>query len=79
MIKKLLKDLLFINGIYINVSDIVFEENVLDGNVIYNVRLICVVEGEFMVFIVNRECFGLMFDGVKKFVVSGFFGNFVFF
>lgn len=75
MIKKSSKDLLLINGTYINASDIVFEENVSDGNVIYNVRSIRVVEGELTASTVNRERFGLMFDGAKKFAASGFSGN----
>lgn len=37
MMKYFLKDLLCINSIVINVGDVVFEENVLYGNVMYNV------------------------------------------
>lgn len=48
-------------------------------NIIYNVKLICVVEGEFIVFIVNRDCFGLIFVGVKSYKVYGFLGNLMFF
>lgn len=79
MMKYFLKDLLCINSLVINMGDVVFEENVLNGNVMYNVWLICVVVGEFMVFMVNGECFGLVFVGVIYYEVYGFFGNFMFF
>lgn len=49
------------------------------NNIIYNVKLICVVEGEFIVFIVNRDCFGLIFVGVNRDKVYGFLGNLMFF
>lgn len=79
MMKYFFKYFFCINGMVINIIDIVFEENLLVGNVMYNVRLICVVEGEFMVFMVNGECFGLVFVGVVYYEVYGFFGNFMFF
>lgn len=39
------KNLFCINGMIIDSCDIVFEEIVLVGNIKYNVKLICVVEG----------------------------------
>lgn len=79
MINFVFKDLLCINDKIINKCVIVFEENVLVSSVIYSVRIVCVVEGELIVFIVNGECFGLMFVGVIEYEVYGFFGNLLFF
>lgn len=78
MIENLFKDLFCVNSLVVEISDIVFEDNVLVCNILYNVRIICVIEGEFIVFILNRECFGLIVVGVVNFKVYGFLGNLVF-
>lgn len=64
MIKEFFLNFFWINSIVINICDIVFEENVLVGNVIYNVRIIWVVEGVFIVWILDGEKFGMIFLGV---------------
>lgn len=50
----------------------------LVGSVIYNVRFICVVDGEVVIFMLNGDCFGLMFVGVVYYEVYGFFGIFLY-
>lgn len=64
MIKEFFLNFFWINSIVINICDIVFEENVLVGNIIYNVRIIWVVEGVFIVWILDKEKFGMIFLGV---------------
>lgn len=64
MIKEFFLNFFWINSIVINICDIVFEENVLVGNIIYNVRIIWVVEGVFIVLVLDGEKFGMVFLGV---------------
>lgn len=75
MIELAIKDSLRINGITLNKSDIVFEENVSAGDVTYSVRTVRVVEGELTASTVNGERFGLMFAGVTEYEAYGFSGN----
>lgn len=75
MIKNSSKDFLHINGTIIKSSDIVFEENVSAGKVIYNVRSIRVAEGPLTASTVNGERFGLIFSGAGVFEAYGFSGN----
>lgn len=60
------------------VCNIVFEKNVLFGSNIYNVKLIWVLEGDFIVFILNGEVFGIVVMGFNKDEVYGFLGNILF-
>lgn len=64
MIKEFLKDLICINSMVINLCSIVFEGNVLVGKIKYSVRLIWVVEGVFIVFLLDGVKFGMFFLGV---------------
>lgn len=75
MIKNSSKDSFRINSTTINTSDVVFEENVSAGNVVYNVRSIRVAEGELTASTVNGERFGLMAAGVFGHLAYGFSGN----
>lgn len=45
----------------INICDIVFEENVLAGNITYNVKTIRVAEGVLTARTWDREKFGMIF------------------
>lgn len=62
-----------INGSLINEINIVYEENVLVRNVIYNVWFVKVLEGVFIVYIVDGGKFGFVFLGCKIDVVYSFF------
>lgn len=75
MIQLAFKDSLRINGITLNKSDIVFEENVSPGDVTYSVRTVRVLEGELTASTVNGERLGLMFAGVTEYEAYGFSGN----
>lgn len=75
MMKHLSKDSLRINSTVINAGDVVFEENVSNGNVTYNVRSIRVAEGELTASTVDGERFGLVFAGVTYYEAYGFSGN----
>lgn len=50
-----------INSTVINICDIVFEENVLAGNITYNVRTIRVAEGVLTALALDGEKFGMIF------------------
>nr|XP_034319324.1 uncharacterized protein LOC105340230 [Crassostrea gigas] len=75
MIESSEKESLRINGALINTGDIVFEEGVSAGNDTYNVRSICVPEGELTASTVNGQRFGLMFAGITDYEAYGFSGN----
>lgn len=77
MIKEFFLDFFWINSIVINICDILFEKNVLVGNIIYNVRIIWVIEGVFIVLVLDGEKFGMVFLGVYIVEVYSFFVNFL--
>lgn len=77
MIKEYSKDLIRINRTVINLCNIVFEGNVLAGNIKYSVRSIRVVEGVLTAFTLDGEQFGMLFSGVQTAKAYSFSGNFL--
>lgn len=75
MIRESSKDVFRVNGTVIEISDIVFEENVSVRNITYSVRSIRVAEGELTASTMNGDRFGLIFAGVKYYKAYGFSGN----
>lgn len=61
MIKESSLNFFRINSKVINICDIVFEENVLAGNVTYNVRTIRITEGVLTALALDGEKFGMFF------------------
>lgn len=70
------KDSFRINGTIIDSRDFIFEGNG-NGNVTYNVRSKRVVEGELTASNLDRECFVLMFAGVREYEAYRFSGNYL--
>lgn len=66
-----------INSTVINICDIVFEENVLAGNITYNVRTIRVAEGVLTALALDGEKFGMIFLGVQIAEAYSFSVNFL--
>lgn len=77
MIKESSLDFFRINSTVINICDIVFEKNVLAGNITYNVRTIRVAEGVLTARTWDREKFGMIFLGVHIAKAYSFSVNFL--
>lgn len=77
MIKESSLDFFRINSTVINICDIVFEKNVLAGNITYNVRTIRVAEGVLTVRTLDGEKFGMIFLGVHIAKAYSFSVNFL--
>lgn len=77
MIKESSQDCIRINSTVINRCDIVFEENVLAGNITYNVRTIRVAEGVLTAWALDGEKFGMLFSGVQIAEAYSFSANFL--
>lgn len=75
MIKASSKAFIRINDEILNAVDIVFEDNLLAGNVTYSVVLILVTREEFKAFTLDGERFGVMVSGIKENEAYGFSGN----
>lgn len=77
MIKESSQDCIRINSTVINMCDIVFEKNVLAGNITYNVRTIRVAEGVLTALALDGEKFGMFFSGVQIAQAYSFSANFL--
>lgn len=77
MIKESSLNFFRINSTVINICDIVFEENVLAGNITYNVRTIRVAEGVLTALALDGEKFGMIFLGVQIAEAYSFSVNFL--
>lgn len=66
-----------INSTVINICDIIFEKNVLAGNITYNVRTIRVTEGVLTALALDGEKFGMVFLGVHIAEAYSFSVNFL--
>lgn len=65
------------NSTVINICDIMFEKNVLAGNITYNVRTIRVAEGVLTARTLDGEKFGMIFLGVHIAKAYSFSVNFL--
>lgn len=77
MIKESSLSFFRINSTLINICDIVFEENVLAGNITYNVRTIRIAEGVLTARTLDGEKFGMIFSGVQIAKAYSFSVNFL--
>lgn len=77
MIKEFSLEFFRINSTVINICDIMFEKNVLAGNITYNVRTIRVAEGVLTARTLDGEKFGMVFLGVQIANAYNFSGNFL--
>lgn len=77
MIVEFSLDFFRINSTVINICDIMFEKNVLAGNITYNVRTIRVAEGVLTARTLDGEKFGMIFLGVHIAKAYSFSVNFL--